>query len=85
MKTKAKTPLVNFKLSCYQIPKCISSVKTMSFSQMKSQEAESRVAATRKARRNPTATAAQERRASLAGDGAEWRNTNLTRDGQKKS
>jgi hypothetical protein len=49
----------------------------MSFSQLKRQEAQSRMAAIRKARRIPAAAAAQQRRASLVGDGAKWRITNL--------
>lgn len=49
----------------------------MSFSEMKRQEADSRMAAIRKARRSPAAAAAQQRRASLVGDGAKWRITNL--------
>jgi len=49
----------------------------MSFSQMKKQEAQCRIAAIRKARRSPAAAAAQQRRASLVGDGAKWRITNL--------
>jgi hypothetical protein len=49
----------------------------MSFSQMKKQEAQSRMAAARKARRNPEAAAALQDRASLVGDGAKWRITNL--------
>jgi hypothetical protein len=49
----------------------------MSFSEMKRQEAESRMAAIRRARRSPAAAAAQQRRASLVGDGAKWRITNL--------
>jgi hypothetical protein len=52
-------------------------VKTMSFNQMKRQEGESRMAAIRKARRSPAAAAAQQRRASLVGDGAQWRITNM--------
>ena len=55
----------------------VSSVKTMSFNQMKRQEAQSRMAAVRKARRSPAAAAALQRRASLVGDGAKWRITNL--------
>lgn len=51
----------------------------MSFSQLKRQEAQSRMAAIRKARRIPAAAAAQQRRASLVGDGAKWRITNLNR------
>jgi hypothetical protein len=60
-----------------QIAVCISSVKTMSFNQMKRQEAQSRMAATRKARRSPAAAAAEQRRASLVGNGAKWRITNF--------
>jgi hypothetical protein len=52
-------------------------VKAMSFKQMKRQEAQSRMAALRKARRNPAAAAALQRRASLVGDGAKWRITNF--------
>lgn len=55
----------------------VSCVNTMSFSQMKRQEAHSRMTAARKARRSPAAAAAQQRRASLVGDGAKWRITNL--------
>ena len=60
-----------------QIALSISPVKTMSFNQMKRQEAESRMAAIRRSRRSPAAAAAQQRRASLVGDGAKWRITNL--------
>lgn len=49
----------------------------MSFQQMKRQEAQSRMAAARKAGRSPQAAAAQQRRASLVGNGAKWRITNL--------
>ena len=44
---------------------------------VKEQEARSRMAAARKARRSPQAAAALQRRASLVGDGAKWRITNL--------
>ncbi|MEI6393154.1 MAG: hypothetical protein WCT12_18875 [Verrucomicrobiota bacterium] len=44
---------------------------------MKRQEAESRMAAVRKARRSPQAAAKLQHRASLVGDGAKWRITNL--------
>jgi len=44
---------------------------------MKRQEVQSRMAALRKARRNPAAAAALQQRASLVGDGAKWRITNL--------
>jgi hypothetical protein len=53
------------------------SVKKMTFRQMKKQEAESRMAAIRRARRSPAAAAAEQRRASLVGNGAKWRITNL--------
>lgn len=53
-------------------------MKVMSFARMKRQEAQSRMAAIRKARRSPAAAAALQRRASLVGDdGAKWRITNL--------
>jgi hypothetical protein len=54
-----------------------SSVKMLSFKEMKRQEAESRMAAVRKARRSPQAAAKLQHRASLVGDGAKWRITNL--------
>jgi len=44
---------------------------------MKKQEAENRMAAIRRARRSPAAAAAEQRRASLVGDGAKWRITNF--------
>ena len=49
----------------------------MTFRQMKKQEAESRMAAIRRARRSPAAAAAEQRRASLVGNGVKWRITNL--------
>jgi hypothetical protein len=49
----------------------------MSFNQIKRQEAQSRMAAIRRARRSPAAAATQQRRASLVGDGVKWRITNL--------
>jgi hypothetical protein len=52
-------------------------VKKMTFRQMKKQEAENRMAAIRRARRSPAAAAAEQKRASLVGDGAKWRITNL--------
>jgi hypothetical protein len=52
-------------------------VKKMTFRQMKKQEAENRMAAIRRARRSPAAAAAEQRRASLVGNGAKWRITNL--------
>jgi len=52
-------------------------VKKLSFNEVKRQEAQSRMAAVRKARRNPQAAAALQRRASLVGSGAKWRITNL--------
>jgi hypothetical protein len=55
----------------------ISWVKKMSFNQIKRQEAQSRMAAIRRARRSPAAAAAEQRRASLVGNGAKWRITNL--------
>ena len=44
---------------------------------MKGQEAQSRMAAARKARRSPATAVALQRRASLVGNGAKWRITNL--------
>jgi hypothetical protein len=60
-----------------QIAVCIHTVKTVSFNAVKRQEAQSRMAAMRRARRSPAAAAAQQRRASLVGDGAKWRITNF--------
>ena len=51
-------------------------VKKSSFNEVKKQEARSRMAAIRKARRSPQAAAEQQRRASLVGNGAKWRVTN---------
>jgi hypothetical protein len=51
-------------------------VKRVSFNEIKRREAQSRMAAVRKARRSPQAAAALQRRASLVGDGAKWRITN---------
>jgi hypothetical protein len=48
----------------------------LSFKEMKRQEAESRMAAVRKARRSPQAASKLQHRASLVGDGAKWRITN---------
>jgi hypothetical protein len=52
-------------------------LKKVSFKQIKRQEAESRMAAIRRARRSPASAAAEQKRASLVGDGAKWRITNL--------
>jgi hypothetical protein len=52
-------------------------VKKICFREVKKQEARSRMAAIRKARRSPQAAAEQQRRASLVGNGAKWRITNL--------
>jgi hypothetical protein len=54
-----------------------SAVKKISFKQVKRQEAENRMAAIRRARRSPAAAAIEQKRASLVGDGAKWRITNL--------
>jgi hypothetical protein len=53
------------------------SVKKISFRQIKRQEAENRMAVIRRARRSPAAAAAEQKRASLVGDGAKWRITNF--------
>lgn len=55
----------------------VSRVKSVSFNEVKRQEAQSRMAAMRRARRSPAAAAAQQRRASLVGHGAKWRITNF--------
>ena len=47
------------------------------FNEVKRQEALSRMSALRKARRSPKAAAALQKRASLVGDGAQWRITNF--------
>jgi len=52
-------------------------VKTVDFNEVKRQEAQSRMTALRKARRSPKAAAALQQRASLVGNGAKWRITNL--------
>ena len=52
-------------------------VKKISFNEVKKQEARSRMAAIRKARRSPQAAAEQQRRASLVDNGAKWRITNF--------
>ena len=52
-------------------------VKKISVNEVKKQEARSRMAAVRKAQRSPQAAAEQQRRASLVGNGAKWRITNL--------
>jgi hypothetical protein len=68
-----------FAASLPLVPNCSTylSVKTVSFQQMKRQEARIRMSAVRKARHNPQAAAAQQRRASLVGGGASWRIINL--------
>jgi hypothetical protein len=58
-------------------------VKKISFIEMKQQEARSRMAAVRKARRSPQAAAEQQRRASLVGNGAKWRITNIKQVGPR--
>ena len=52
-------------------------VKTVNFNALKEQEARSRMADLRKARRSPQAAAKIQRRVSLVGNGAKWRITNL--------
>jgi hypothetical protein len=52
-------------------------MKKISFSQVKEQKAENRMAAIRGASRSPAAAAAEPRRSSLVGNGAKWRITNL--------
>jgi hypothetical protein len=53
------------------------SVKTVDFNEVKRQEARSRMAAARKARRSPQTAAALQKRASVVGNGAKWRITNF--------
>jgi hypothetical protein len=52
-------------------------VKKVNFNEVKRKEAQNRMAAIRKARRNPKAAKALQQRASLVGNGAKWRITNL--------
>lgn len=52
-------------------------MKTLSFNELKRRKERNRMAALRRARRSPQAAAAEQRRASLVGDGAKWRITNL--------
>jgi hypothetical protein len=52
-------------------------VKTVSFTAVKQQEAARRMAALRKSRRSSQAAAALQNRASLVGDGVQWRITNF--------
>ena len=60
-------------------------VEKISFREVKKQEARSRMAAIRKARRSPNATAELQRRASLVGNGAKWRITNFKQVAQVMS
>jgi len=75
----SSAPLAVRRQSCFhlQFAVSVSSVKTVSFNEVKRQEAQSRMAAMRRARRSPAAAAAQQRRASLVGEGAKWRITNF--------
>jgi hypothetical protein len=52
-------------------------VKTVDFHEVKRHEAQSRMAAARKARRSPKTAAALQERASLMGNGVKWRITNF--------
>lgn len=52
-------------------------MKTVDFDEVKRQEAQSRMAAARRARRSPQAAAKLQKRASLVGNGAKWRITNF--------
>ena len=52
-------------------------MKPLDFDKVKRQEAQSRMAAARKARRSPRAAAKLQKRASLVGNGAKWRITNF--------
>ena len=52
-------------------------MKKISFREVKQQEALNRMAAIRRARHSPQAAAKEQKRASLVGNGAKWRITNL--------
>ncbi|HUA68393.1 MAG TPA: hypothetical protein VMA13_07570 [Candidatus Saccharimonadales bacterium] len=52
-------------------------MKTADFNAVKRQEAQSRMATLRAARRSPQAAKELQRRASLVGNGAKWRITNF--------
>ena len=52
-------------------------MKTVNLNEVKRQEAQSRMANLRKARRSSEAAAALQQRASLVGNGAKWRITNF--------
>jgi len=52
-------------------------MKKMSVTEMKRQEADSRMEQARKARRSPKAAARLQHRASLVGNGSNWRITNM--------
>lgn len=52
-------------------------MKAATFNEVKRQEAQSRMAAVRKARRSPQTAAAAQQRASLVGGGAKWQITNF--------
>ena len=54
-----------------------SPVKTVNFNEVKRQEARSRMAALRKARRSRRTAAALQERGSLVGSGRKWRITNF--------
>jgi hypothetical protein len=65
--------------TCFQVRIALSlfPVKAVNFNAVKRQEARSRIAAIRQARRSPQAAAKVQRRVSLVGNGAKWRITNL--------
>ena len=52
-------------------------MKAPSFNELKRRKERNRMAALLRARRSPEAAAAEQRRASLVGDGAKWRITNF--------
>jgi hypothetical protein len=51
----------------------------MTFAAIKRAEAKARMASLRRARKSRGAAVAEQRRASLVGDGSKWRITNLAR------
>jgi hypothetical protein len=52
-------------------------MKALSFNELKRRKERNRMAALRRARRIPMAAEEEQRRASLVGNGAKWRITNL--------
>jgi hypothetical protein len=72
----SRSSLSSLWLLCVKIVLFVS-MKAVNFNAVKRQEARSRMADLRKARRSPQATAKIQRRVSLIGNGAKWRITNF--------